>query len=140
MPATSRSSSRKTPRTAKPARRTALDFDVVREIGSTLPEVEESTAYGTFALKVRKKLFACTAINKQAEPNSLLIRLGFKDRDRLIEEHPDVYYLKDHYAGYPCVLVRLSRIRRAALREVLGEAWRYVIEMTPEKRPRKKRA
>ena len=43
---------------------------------------------------------------------------------------PDVYYLKDHYVNYPCVLVRLSRIHPDALRDLLGMAWRFVTAKT----------
>ena len=59
----------------------ATGFDAVRKIGCTLPGVEESTAYGSPALKVHGKLFACIAINKAAEPNSLMVRMPFEDRD-----------------------------------------------------------
>jgi hypothetical protein len=33
-------------------------FELVRKLGASLPEVEESTAYGSPALKVRGKIFA----------------------------------------------------------------------------------
>jgi hypothetical protein len=36
---------------------------------------------------------------------------------------PDVYYVTEHYVDYPTVLVRMARIRRAALRELLNLAW-----------------
>jgi hypothetical protein len=115
-----------------------LTFADVRKIGLTLPEVEEGTAYGAFALKLRKKLFTCTAINKSAEPNSLLVRLGMAERDELLKAEPDVYYVTSHYEPYPCVVVRLSKIRRDALRELLGASWRYVMESTPQRAPKKK--
>jgi hypothetical protein len=136
MPATKRGKSSPPARTRKAARRRPVDFDTVREIGLSLPDVEASTAYGAFALKLHKKLLACTAINKSAEPSSLMVRLAVDDRDRLIEQQPDVFYLKEHYAPYPCVLVRLPRIGREALRDLLGDAWRFVMEGVPAKRRR----
>jgi len=102
------------------------NFDLVRKIALRLPEVEESTAYGTPALKVRGKLLACIAINKSAEPGSLVVRLDFDRRAELIETAPDVYYLTDHYVNYPSVLVRLSRIEPDALKDLLGLAWSFV--------------
>ena len=46
-----------------------------------------------------------------------------------------MYYFTDHYANYPMVLVRLSRIHPEALRDLLGAAWRFVTAKTPgEKR------
>jgi hypothetical protein len=107
-------------------RRTRVTFDTVREIGLALEDVEESTAYGSFALKVRGKLLACTAINKSAEPGSLAVRIDFDQRAALLAEAPETYYVTDHYVNYPMVLVRLSRIRVDELRDLLGAAWRFV--------------
>jgi hypothetical protein len=101
-------------------------FDVVRAIGRTLPDVEESTMYGAPALKVRGKLLACMASHKSAEPNTLVVRLDFEDRDALIADDPQTYYLKPHYEDYPSVLVRLARIDPDALRDLLQSAWRTV--------------
>ena len=54
-------------------------------------------------------MFVCIASHKSAEPDTLVVMMDFADRDALIEDDPDTYYLKDHYVGYPCVLVRLRR-------------------------------
>ena len=101
-----------------------LTFGDVRKIGLRIEGVEEATAYGAFCLKVKKKMIACVAINKDAEPNSLMIRMPIEQRDALIAEEPEVYYLKPHYEPYPCVLVRLSQVHRDALRDLLTGAWR----------------
>src|SRR5262245_42560721 len=106
--------------------RTKTNFDTVKKIGLTLPGVEESRTYGVSSLKVRGKLMACPAINKAAEPNSLMIRVSFDERDALIGEDPDTYYVVEHYVPYPCVLVRLSRVNASALRDLLGMAWKFV--------------
>jgi hypothetical protein len=71
-------------------------------------------------------MFVCMASHKSAEPNTLAVRMDFADRDALIEADPDTYYLKDHYLDYPCVLVRLSRIHRDALRDLVAGAHRFV--------------
>jgi hypothetical protein len=107
------------------ARRDAA-FAVVRAIGLDLPEVEEGTAYGAPALKVRGKLLACMASHKSAEPGSLVVRMGFEARDALVSDDPGTYYLTPHYQGYPAVLVRLAVIDREALRDLLRSAWRTV--------------
>jgi hypothetical protein len=111
--------------------RNELDFDMVRKIARGLPDVEESTAYGSPAFKVRGKLLACIAINKSAEPDSLMVRVDFANRAELIAASPDVYYVTDHYKNYPSVLVRLSRIHPDALRDLLGMAWRFVTTKKP---------
>jgi hypothetical protein len=111
-----------------------IDFDTVREIGLTLPEVEVSTSYGVSSLKIRGKLFTCPAINKSAEPGSLVVRVSFEDRDELIAGAPDTYYVTNHYVNYPSVLVRMSRIRRDALKDLLHMSWKFVTAVTPRKR------
>ena len=101
-------------------------FENVEKIARTLPGVEVSTAWGQPALKVRGKMFACLASHKSAEPNTLVVRMDFAHRDALIDQEPATYYLKEHYMGYPCVLVRLSRVLPDALRDLIIGAHRYV--------------
>jgi hypothetical protein len=105
---------------------TAITFDDVRRIAAELPGVEEGTAWGVPALKLRGKMLACMASHKSAEPNTLVVRVDFDQRDALVADAPDTYYLKPHYVGYESVLVRLSRIDRGALRDLLQASWRFV--------------
>jgi hypothetical protein len=116
-----------------------LTFATVRKIGLELPDVEVGTAWGSPALKVGGKMFACMATHKSAEPNSLVVLIDFADRDALIAEDPGTYYLKDHYVGYPSVLVRLSRVHADALRDLLGGAWRLARTRPPANRRQKAR-
>ena len=104
----------------------ALTFDDVRRLVQALPRVEEGTTYGSPALKVAGKMFACIPTHRSAEPDSLVVRIDFAQRDELTAAEPGTYYLKDHYVSYPCVLVRLRRIERDALRDLLGMAHRFV--------------
>jgi hypothetical protein len=106
--------------------RTKVTFDTVREIGLALPDVADSTMHGKFALKARGKLLACLAINKSAEAGSLAVRIDLEQRDALLAEAPETYYLTDHYRPYPVALVRLSRIRIDQLRDLLSASWRFV--------------
>jgi hypothetical protein len=118
----------------------AVDFDVVREMARALPEVEDSTVRGAPSVKVRGKLLACPAINKSAEPGSLVVKVPIEKREELIAADPDVYYITDHYVNYPSVLVRMSRIHRDALRDLLGMAWQFAVQETGrKKRPGGKR-
>ena len=107
-------------------RRRTIDFDTVRKIGIALPGVEESTAFGSPALKVHGKLLACVPSHRSAEPGSLVIRVDFDDRAELLAADPDVYYVTDHYVDYSAVLVRLSRVNRDVLRDLLGMAYKFV--------------
>src|SRR4029453_10354438 len=71
-------------------------------------------------------MFACVAINKSAEPNSMVVRMDMAQRDLLLEEDPATYYVTDHYVDYPCVVVRLSRISPEALDDLIRGAHRFV--------------
>jgi hypothetical protein len=101
-------------------------FKTVEAIGRALPDVEVTTAWGQPALKVRGRMFVCIASHKSAEPNSLVVMMDFAERDVLLEEDPGTYYLKDHYLNYPCVLVRLARVRVDALRDLVTSAHRFI--------------
>ena len=117
-----------------------ITFDTVREIGEHLPGTEVGTAYGSPALKVNGRIYAGIAINKEAEPNSLGVYLAdFEQREALLAEDPDTYYVKPHYEPYPIVLVRLTRVTRDALRDLLRGAHRVVSSKPPVHRRARKR-
>ena len=106
------------------------------KIGAALPEVERTTSWGAPTLKVRGKMMACQAINKAAEPNTIVVCMPTADRDELIAADPETYYLKPHYEDYPCVLVRLSRIQPDALRDLLRMGWEFARSRTKRKSSR----
>jgi hypothetical protein len=106
--------------------RTFVGFDRVRRFGLALPDAEEGTAWGVPALRTGGRVICCTASHRDAEADTLVVMMPFDQRDALVEEEPDVYYLKPHYVGHPCVLVRLARIRDDALRDLLRTAARFV--------------
>jgi len=104
----------------------AVDFEFVRSLGAALPDVKDTSGARGTALKFKGRLLACTAIHKSAEPNSLMVRISPKRREALLAQNAEAYYLTDHYAPYPAILVRLLRIKRAPLKELLTEAWEFV--------------
>jgi hypothetical protein len=117
-----------------------ITFDTVREMGLALPDVEEGTAYGAPALKVGGSMFACVPTHKSAEPDSLAVRIDFDQRDEMLAADSKTYYLKDHYVGYPCILVRLNRVHPDALRDLLSAGRRFVLSRTKRRAsPRKRR-
>ena len=118
---------------------TRLTFDAVRKIGLALPNTEEGTAWGTPVLRVNGTIFAGIPIHKSAEPNSVMLRVDFGDRDLLIGEQPDVYYTASHYENYPCVLVRFARLNRDALEDLVRMAHRCA-SVHKRKRTRKRRS
>jgi len=110
-----------------------VSFKTVESIARALPDVEVTTAWGKPALKVRGKMFVCIASHKSAEPNTLVVMMDLADRDALLSDDPDTYYLKEHYVNYPCVLVRLSRVTTDALQDLVAGAYRFVSTKTKKK-------
>jgi hypothetical protein len=102
-----------------------VGFDDVREVALGLADVKASTR-GAPSFRVRGKMFACQAIHRSAEPGSLMVRIEQSLRDELLATEPDIYYVTPHYESYPCLLVRLERIRRDALERLLGLSCLFV--------------
>ena len=114
-------------RSSKQARADA--FEVVKTVGLTLPDVEAATKYdGSPVLKRGGAFMAGIATHPSAEPKTLVVRADMEERELLLEDAPETYYLTDYYRRYPLVLVRLSRIDRDALRDLLYVSWRLTAE------------
>jgi hypothetical protein len=106
-------------------------FDVVKTVGLTLPDVEAATKYdGSPVLKLGGAFLAGLATHRSAEPETLVVRIGLDEREGLLEDAPETYYLTEYYERHPVVLVRLSRIDRAALRDLLSMSWRLTLAKT----------
>lgn len=98
-----------------------VTWEEVRELATALPEVEEGTAYRKEAFRVGGKVFAARSPHEDA----FAVRVGFEEREFLLRANPDAFYVTPHYDRYPWVLVRLERVDRVELREVLEEAWLF---------------
>jgi hypothetical protein len=104
-------------------------FDVVKELGCSLPNVEATTRYdGSPVLKAHGVFMAGLAMHASAEPDTLVVRAEFEEREGLLEDAPDTYYVTDYYRRYPVVLARLSLLNREVLRELLTGSWRLAVE------------
>lgn len=88
-----------------------------------LPGVEESTSYGTPSLKVKGKIMS--RLRTEAE-GALALRCDFIDRQILLQADPRTFFITDHYLNYPMILIRLHRVRRSALPDLIERAWRLV--------------
>lgn len=104
---------------AKP-RAGRVNYETVREIALAFPGVEEGPCYGTPGLRVRGKLFA----RLWEDGETLVLKVGFDAREMLMAADPETFYITDHYAGYPYVLVRLPTVRREQIEHLIEEAWR----------------
>ena len=115
-------------------------FDAVRTVGLALPDVEAVTKYdGSPVLKTRGSFMAGMATHRSAEPDTLVVRADLEEREWLIEDAPETYYLTDYYRPYPLVLVRLRHIDRDALRDLLSVSWRMAAAKAKKTRRREER-
>ncbi len=97
-----------------------VTYETVRKIALAFPGVEEGTSYGTPALKVKGKLF----VRLREDPDSLVIKMPFDQREELMAADPETYYITDHYRDYEWMLIRLSKVHPDALRDLLQGAYR----------------
>jgi hypothetical protein len=101
-------------------------FDRVKKLGANLPGVVVDKYFGMPALKLDGQMLACIASHKSAEPDTLVVRVDFFERDLRVANEPDIYYIKPHYLNYPCVLARLSRIGGPALSDLLESGTHFI--------------
>jgi|SRR5438105_749843 len=97
-----------------------VTYENARRMALALPGVEEGMAYGTPAFRVAGRF-----LFRIREDGALAVRIGFEEREALLAADPRTFYLTDHYLNHPAILVRLSAVAPATLREVLEKAWRF---------------
>jgi hypothetical protein len=99
-----------------------VTFEAVRLAAKALPEVVDSTSYGTPALKVRGKLLG--RLHQDGE--CFVLRADLLDREILIQSDPAVFFITEHYRNYPWILVRFLTVDPEALPDLMERAWRLV--------------
>ena len=104
-----------------PSEELAALFAKVVAIAERFPGVEVSRSYGTPAIKVKRKLLA--RLRSEAE-GGLAIRCDFVEREMLLQAAPETFYITDHYADYPMVLINLETLRWDAMPDIVERAWR----------------
>ena len=110
------------------------DQDDVRRIALSLPQtVEEEDRFAFSVLnKGKRKAIAWVWLErveakKPRVPRSNVIAVrvaGQGDKESLLASDPEKFFTEPHYNGYPAVLVRLSAVDEAELRELIVDAWR----------------
>ena len=103
-------------------KKSALTFAEVVACALVLPMVEESTSYGTPALKVRGKLM----VRLWEDETTIVVKTDWDERERLLATYPDVCFLTDHYRNYPYVLVRLPLISARLMKSIVTASWRLL--------------
>lgn len=86
-----------------------------------LPEVGESTSYGTPALKVAGKLMGRL---RTEDDGGFALKCSAVDKEALVSSDDPAYYTTPHYDGYDYILINLDLADPAELFELIEEAWR----------------
>jgi hypothetical protein len=98
-----------------------IGWDDVVALARDLPESEESTSYGTPALKVRGKMFARLRTN----PDAIVVRCDLDEKPLLLDARPDVLFETPHYRGFSAMLISLEA-SRDDVREFLLDSYALV--------------
>jgi hypothetical protein len=98
-----------------------MKWEQLVKFGCELPEVEEGIWFRTPALKVRGKSF----VRLKEDGESVVFLLESVDEQEfLIAAKPELYFITDHYRGWPAVLARLAKLRVAECRHRLQQGWK----------------
>jgi hypothetical protein len=106
-------------------------YESLCKLALKYPGVELSTSYGTPSIKVKGRILG--RLRTEAE-GAFALRCDFMDRQILLQVHPQAFFVTDHYLNYPMVLVRLDKVERAELADLVERAWRMVATPTLLKR------
>ncbi|HMD30737.1 MAG TPA: MmcQ/YjbR family DNA-binding protein [Candidatus Acidoferrales bacterium] len=110
-----------------------ITYETVRRLAFQFPNVQDGTSYGTPALKVKGNLL----VRLKEDPDVLVVKMPFDRRDELLAGDPEKYFITDHYREYEWVLVRLSKVNEAELRDLLGVAYRAASPARSASKPRR---
>jgi len=78
---------------------------------------EESTSYGTPALKVNRKLFT-----RLKEDGKTLV-VYTNERDKWMKQNAKIFFITDHYKNYPMMLIDLASVKKKELDALLLASW-----------------
>lgn len=104
----------------KPAEKKSLNFDDIRRVALSFPGVEEGTSYGTPAFRVSGKFI--TRLHDSGE--AMVMRVSMDEREMLMEQDPETFFITDHYRDYPIVLMRISSVPEPVFRRYFEQSWR----------------
>ena len=95
-------------------------LEFVRGVALKLPFVEEGTAYGNPAFRVKGKYMG----GLREDGDTLSIKVEKIERDMMIQSEPEKYFITDHYLNYDYVVVRLAHVTEDDLHYLFKQAWR----------------
>lgn len=96
-----------------------MTWNQLEKMALAYPGVVARSSYGTPGLYVGKKF-----MSRLREPDIAVLTPIHDDEQRfLMETQPDAFFLTDHYRGYPTILIRLSKVQKGQLAELLERCW-----------------
>jgi hypothetical protein len=110
------------------------DWADVSRLALAMPGAEESDMRGNRAWKVGDKLFVWERPLRKSDlralgdaaPDGPILGARVEHlvaKEALIADDPEVFFTTPHFDGYPAVLVKLPRISKEILEEIVIEAW-----------------
>lgn len=105
-------------------------FEDVKRAVADLPEVTESTSYGTPAMKVRAKSFCRMWSEREHDRDGvhdtevLVVFCDVDEKAVLIESSGGVLFSTPHYDGYGAMLIRLADVTLEDLTDYLEDSYR----------------
>lgn len=106
----------------------------MRQLALALPDATEGILHGNAAWKVGGRGFVWERPLRPADlralgddaPSGPILGAHVEHviaKEALLADNPDAFFTTPHFDGYAAILVRLERISREDLREVIVEAW-----------------
>jgi hypothetical protein len=119
-----------------------VSLDEVARMATRLPEVVETSSYGSRAWSVpgatrrgKVKVFAWERSFSKADirrygdetpPEGPILAIRVADlheKEAVLAANPDAFFTIPHFDGFAAVLVQLSEVTEAALREAILDGW-----------------
>lgn len=121
-----------------------VTFEDVARLALALPETEETTSWGRLTWAVRsggkakpkgfvwerplskKDQAFLTAEGADIPPNEVILGVrvdGLAEKEAILAANPETTFTTPHFNGYPAVLLRLDRVDKEMLQEIITDAW-----------------
>jgi hypothetical protein len=100
----------------------AVTYAQVCRLALVLPGVREGDAYGGPSLHLGRKFMG----RLWEDGETLVLKVDPRQRERLLLDSPDAFFLTDHYRDHPYVLINLLSADAEVLAPLIEAAWRML--------------